>query len=377
MYQHKVQEENKCILLYNLSRWNNSIEWRLFAQWYMIQKSNSSSIFQLMAWCLFSTKAFPEPVLNRISITFRVSGKSYVHIIFRHCAPCLIEFILSYDYHICHIEFYSTEAHKGHHCKYLFRKVFLISARFFLFPQGFFLFPQGFFNFRKFFFISARFTYLRKVLLISARFVSFPQGYTISARFVSFPQGYPQGVSGKSYVHIIFRHCAPCLIEFILSYDYHICHIEFYSTEAHKGHHCKYLFRKVFLISARFFLFPQGFFLFPQGFFNFRKFFFISARFTYLRKVLLISARFVSFPQGYTISARFVSFPQGYSNFRKVCFISARLFNFRENIFNGNHQGTGRPRSFDVMARFEQYCRDIGIGDSQFEKMNDEKVCIA
>ena len=87
------------------------------------------------------------------------------------------------------------------------------------------------------------------------------------------------------------------------------------STEAHKGHHCKYFFRKVFFISARFFLFPQGYFLFPQGLFDFRK-------------VCFISARFVLFPQGY--------------------------FNFRENIFNGNHQGTARPRSFGVMARFEQ-----------------------
>ena len=147
-----------------------------------------------------------------------------------------------------------------------------------------------------------------------------------------------------------------------------------YTTEAHKGHHCKYF-------SARFFYFRKVVFLFPQVFFYFRKFFlFISARLVYFRMVKLYfrkvklyfrgylyqsitSAKFIWFPQGYLITARFVLFPQGY-------------FNFRENIFNGNHQGTGRPRSFGVMARFEQYCRDIGIGESQIEKMNDEKVCM-
>ena len=96
-------------------------------------------------------------------------------------------------------------------------------------------------------------------------------------------------------------------------------------TEAHKGHHCKYFFRKFFLFPQGFFLFPQGYFLFPQGYFlfpqglfNFRKVCFISARFTYLRKVLFISARFASFPQGYIISARFILFPQGYFYFPEV-----------------------------------------------------------
>ena len=109
-------------------------------------------------------------------------------------------------------------------------------------------------------------------------------------------------------------------------------------------------------------IFSARFFLFPQGFFYFRKVIF------YFRKVCFISARFVLFPQGLHVS------PQGFVHFRKVCFISARLyyfrkvyfisarfilfpqgyFNFRENIFNGNHQGTARPRSFGVMARFEQ-----------------------
>ena len=40
----------------------------------------------------------------------------------------------------------------------------------------------------------------------------------------------------------------------------------------------------------------------------------------------------------------FVSFPQGY-------------FNFRENIFNGNHQGTGRPRS--LISNVRKPTRDI------------------
>ena len=95
------------------------------------------------------------------------------------------------------------------------------------------------------------------------------------------------------------------------------------------------------IFSARFFLFPQGYFLFPQGLFYFRKVCFISTRFVLFPQGYIISARFILFPQGYLITPRFVLFPQGY-------------FNFRENIFNGNHQATGRPRSFGVMARFEQ-----------------------
>ena len=106
------------------------------------------------------------------------------------------------------------------------------------------------------------------------------------------------------------------------------------TTEAHKGHHCKYFFRKVFFyfrkfffISASFFLFPQAFFLFPQGFF-------ISTRFTYLRKVLFISARFVSFPQGYINSARFILFPQGYFYFPEVYFFSAKFTLLPQRIFS-------------------------------------------
>ena len=98
-------------------------------------------------------------------------------------------------------------------------------------------------------------------------------------------------------------------------------------TEAHKGHHCKYFFRKVFFISARFFFISARLFfisarfvLFPQGLFYFRKVY------MYLRKVLFISARFVSFPQGYIISARFILFPQGLFYFRKVILISAKIF---------------------------------------------------
>ena len=41
------------------------------------------------------------------------------------------------------------------------------------------------------------------------------------------------------------------------------------STEAHKGHHCKYFFRKVFFISARFFYFRKFFFYFRKVFFLF------------------------------------------------------------------------------------------------------------
>ena len=59
-------------------------------------------------------------------------------------------------------------------------------------------------------------------------------------------------------------------------------------TEAHKGHHCKYFFRKVFFISARFFFIFARFFLFPQGFFLFPQVF------SYFRKVILISAKIFS-----------------------------------------------------------------------------------
>ena len=95
------------------------------------------------------------------------------------------------------------------------------------------------------------------------------------------------------------------------------------------------IFPQGFFISARFFLFPQGYFLFPRGYFLFPQGLF------YFRKVCFISARFVLFPQGLFYFRKVILFPQGY-------------FNFRENIFNGNHQGIGRPRSFGVMARFEQ-----------------------
>ena len=188
----------------------------------------------------------------------------------------------------------------------IFSARFFISARFFfLFPQGFFLFPQGFFYFRKIIFyfckvcfISARFTYLRKVLFISARFVSFPQGYIISARFILFPQGYFYFPEVSSFIFSIWVSPMPI------------------STEAHKGHHCKYFsarfffisarfffyFRKVIFISARFFLLPQGlFYLSPQGFVHFRKVCFISARLYYFRKVYFISARLFLFPRGFIV----------------------------------------------------------------------------
>ena len=81
----------------------------------------------------------------------------------------------------------STEAHKGHHCKYFFPQgFFFISARFILFPQGYFLFPlgyflfpQGLFYFRKVCFISARLYYFRKVYFISARLFLFPRGFVV------------------------------------------------------------------------------------------------------------------------------------------------------------------------------------------------------
>ena len=113
-------------------------------------------------------------------------------------------------------------------------------------------------------------------------------------------------------------------------------------TEAHKGHHCKYFFRKVLFISARFYLFPQGFFLFPQvffllpqGYFYFRKVYLSPQGFVNFRKVCFISARLYYFRKVYFISARLFLFPRGLFLFRKVYFTSAK------NIFSPSYKWPG------------------------------------
>ena len=97
-----------------------------------------------------------------------------------------------------------------------------------------------------------------------------------------------------------------------------------------------FTFHRLLLVGTRYFHIPvrkptrditvnnfsASFFLFPQGYFSFRKVCFISAR------LFFISARFVSFPQGYFL------FPQGLFYFRKVCFISARFCSFPQGLFH-------------------------------------------
>ena len=94
-------------------------------------------------------------------------------------------------------------------------------------------------------------------------------------------------------------------------------------TEAHKGHHCKYFFRKVFFISARFFFISA-------------RFFFISTRLVYFRMVICISARSncisadiyinLLLPQGLFDFRKVILLPQGLFYFRKVNLISAKIF---------------------------------------------------
>ena len=55
--------------------------------------------------------------------------------------------------------------------------------------------------------------------------------------------------------------------------------------------------------------------------------------FFYFRKVFFISARLFLFPQGFFYFRKVCLFPQGFVHFRKVCFISARLYYFRKIYF--------------------------------------------